>query len=78
MTESLSIPGIFFGFNPQPGGRWQNDYFAAPLQAFGANLDAALKDHTASVPVRIVRELVAPALGEEVFPPPRRLRTFSK
>ena len=68
MAESRSIPGFFLGYRPQPGGCWQIDYFVAPLQAFGVNLDVAIKDVTAKVPVRIVREFVAPVRGEEVFP----------
>ena len=45
-----------------------NDCFVAPVQAFGVNLDKAVKDMTASVPARIVRELVAPARGAETSP----------
>ena len=68
MAESRSIPVIFLGYPPQPGGRWQNDYFVAPLQAFGVNLAESLQGKKASVPIRIVREVIAPASGTERFP----------
>ena len=68
LAETRSIPAIFLGYPPQPGGKWQNDYFVAPLQAFGVDLAESLMGRKASVPVRIVREVIAPASGEERFP----------
>ena len=74
MAAPRAIPAVFLGYMPQPGGTWQGDYFVAPLQAFSVDVRIAIFGLRAKVPVRIIREIVAPVRGRNASLSPRSLR----
>ena len=52
--DARAVPGIFFGWDLQPGMEWKGDYIVAALSAFEAQgLDA-------KCPVHVVKEIIVP------------------